>query len=437
MSTLQLPTKPAEEVAIIACCLVGGIETSLTAIETVNPDSFFNRLMREAFALIEEIATAGKEVNSYTLGSRWQEIYGKPLPEDFLGIEDRIPSAANLPYYVEAVTEAWRKRRIVECADTLLTRSQTEVKSDVLVAEAEAFLFGEDIRSISVNDSKQATRILTDDLERRHSLQGKLSGIATGFHKFDNLTDGLQLGEQTIIAARPSMGKTAIGLNILQHACLLRSVPSVFVSLEMSTAALMRRVMSSFCEIPMGDIRRGTYTEGQFKSFTTFTLKSSKFPLWIVDGVRGLDISKLCAVVRRLCRKHSAKLVIIDYLQKIRPSYRHEKRTYEVAEISGQLKALAVSTNTALLTMAQLNRDSDKDKPRMPRLSDLADSAQIERDADTVALIHREKASAFESANLIIAKQRDGELGMVNLNFNGAYCRFQNEEIGNDYDQQS
>jgi replicative DNA helicase len=142
--------------------------------------------------------------------------------------------------------------------------------------------------------------------------------------------------------------------------------------------------------------------------------------MFIVDGIDGMGIRQLCTRVRRHVLKYGIKLVVIDYLQKVRPSERHEKRTYEIGEISSRLKALAVETNVAMLTMAQLNRENTKDKGRPPRLSDLADSGQIERDADLVGLIHR----SGSDAKLLIAKQRDGETGIINLNFEGTYCRF-------------
>ena len=141
-----------------------------------------------------------------------------------------------------------------------------------------------------------------------------------------------------------------------------------------------------------------------------------------------MDCNRIAAIVRRLCRKHGIKLVVLDYLQKIKPASKQEKRTYEVGEVSGILKSLAAETGAAFLTLAQLNRESEKDKEkggRRPRLCDLADSGQIERDADTVALIHREDRSQ-PGTELIIAKQRDGELGMNYLHFNGQFCRFEN-----------
>jgi replicative DNA helicase len=152
-------------------------------------------------------------------------------------------------------------------------------------------------------------------------------------------------------------------------------------------------------------------------------------PLKFMDYVRGIDVKRLCAAIRQHVRQHKTEMVLIDYLQKIRPAARHEKRTYEIAGVSEALAALARSTGVALVTLAQLNREPDKDKARPPRLSDLADSSQIERDADSVILIHRPKTkddTKGEQATLIVAKQRDGETGVAKVRFNGTYCRFEN-----------
>lgn len=157
-----------------------------------------------------------------------------------------------------------------------------------------------------------------------------------------------------------------------------------------------------------------------------------KVPLFYLDAVAGIDVNRLCAAVRRHIRKHGIKLVIIDYLQKIRPSQRQEKKTYEVGDVSGAVRALAVSTGAAFLTLAQLNRESDKDKGRLPRLSDLGDSKQIEQDADGIAMIYRPRSSqdgqqiSGDKAVLLVNKQRDGETGNLELNFDGRYCRFEN-----------
>jgi replicative DNA helicase len=179
----------------------------------------------------------------------------------------------------------------------------------------------------------------------------------------------------------------------------------------------------------MNEIKRGTFTKEDFPRFVAFTSKLAGSPVRFLDFVRGVDAAKLSGAIRQHIRQNKTKLVVIDYLQKVRPVVRHEKRTYEVASVSESLAALSRSTGVALITLAQLNRESEKDSGRAPRLSDLADSSQIERDADTVVLIHRPQTQddpRGEIASLVVAKQRDGEIGVARVHFNGKFCRFEN-----------
>jgi replicative DNA helicase len=271
--------------------------------------------------------------------------------------------------------------------------------------------------------SQACGELLTERIEQRFNLNGRRSGLVTGLDHFDDLTDGLQSGEQTIIAARPSVGKTALACNIVERVCIRDHYATALVTLEMSPDAISNRMLSSWARIPMFTLRTGRLNQEQRLAFGSFQRVLKDAPLYMVNGVGGLDITQVCAAIRRTHRQHPIRLVVIDYLQKIRSATRNEKRTYEVGEVSGLLRSLAVETGCAFVTLAQLNREPDKDKGRMPRLSDLADSGQIERDADCVGLLHRPRSEG--DATLIVAKQRDGETGNVSLTFNGTYCRFE------------
>lgn len=421
------PTSHEDELAIIGCCLYGGLETSIEAIEAVKVDAFSRLDIRDIFSVIEILATEGKEINPYTLLSKCREL-GKEDPDpEVLNSPNFIPSAANLPYHIKTVNDMYRKRHIMHACYAVFQKGKAgKFSCDDMVADLEKAVNGEEITETITLSGKEAGDRMIDDLERRFQLQGALSGVPTGLRWFDQITDGIQYGEQTIVAARPSQGKTALGLGIAVHACFKNKIPTMFVSLEMSIEALMRRLCSCWSEIGMSELKKGSYTQGQFESMAAFRALTAKAHFWITDAVNGMGINQLCAAVRRRARKDGVKLVVIDYLQKIKPDERHEKRTYEVGSVSTSLKALATSTGVALLTLAQINRESEKDKGRAPRLADLADSSQIERDADTVAMIHRKRNDPTNAAQLIIAKQRDGETGLVDLIFNGKFARFEN-----------
>jgi len=349
------------------------------------------------------------------------------VPQEFISqCLDQAVAATMFEHWKEVLLDLKSKRDgIMAATDFALKAATSNGNYPELVSELEAALANveSEIKPIT---SLEATHRMVDDLQRRFDLQGKRSGITTGYHEFDELTDGLQFGEQTVIAARPSAGKTALALNIIRRACLIDQVPTLFVTLEMSIESLCKRLLSMAENIPMHILRNGLFTQEHFAKFTRFNAELKKAPLHWINAIDGKQaIGELCAAIRRMCRKNGVKLVCVDYLQKIKPGQKHEKRTYEVGQVSGTLKATADKTKAAFLTIAQLNRESDKEKGRPPRLADLADSSQIERDADTVALIHRDwKSEHGRECGLIVAKQRDGATGLVPLIFDGQFCKF-------------
>jgi replicative DNA helicase len=334
------------------------------------------------------------------------------------------PSPANLPYYMKGITEAAHRRQLRDAGDRLIRESAVlTLQPDQIVANAEAGLTI-DVSKETLQTSKQVAGSFIDEMQDRFNRKGTLSGIATGFHWFDHKTDGLQLREMALIAARPSIGKTAIAIAIAHKAAIQDKVPTLFVSLEMSRAAIFRRMVSTIGSIPMQNLKSGDLTDGDMRSMTAASAKIAGSPLWFLDGPSSHSISSITAHVRRAVRKHQVRLVIVDYIQKVKAADRSEKRTYEVAEVSGKLKDIAVQTGVAMLALAQLNRESEKEKGRQPKLSDLADSGQLERDSDLVALLNRDRTEASGEASIIIAKQRDGECGTVKLHYEGQYCRF-------------
>lgn len=416
-----------DELGLLGACLLGGIDTAIDVIAGVPVNAIFSDDIRGTFALIERLATDGSACDQAAVAREWRRVHAEtPAPVALWASAMEVcPSPSNAPWFAQSVLDGWRRRRVMESGTMLASRAKDAgVTVDEVIAEAEAVLSGNETAQIETMTGKQAAMQCIGDLQARAERQGRIGGIETGLSGFDAMADGLQPGEQAVFAARPSIGKTAIALAILETACLRNGVPSLFVTLEMSPASLMRRMASSWCHIPMTTLRLGQFSQNDFTRLTAYTAACAKAPLHILDGVSGLTVAAISAAVRRAVRKHGVKLVIVDYLQKVSPTTKHEKRTYEVAEVSSKLKSVAAKTGVAMLTLAQLNRESEKDK-RPPRLSDLADSGQIERDADLVALLHRDRGGEnAHDASLIVAKQRDGETGMLKLHFDGRHCKF-------------
>jgi replicative DNA helicase len=415
-----------DEYGMIGACLNGTIDTSSDAVSEIRSEWIQRDELRLTFDVIRGMVQEGKSPTLADLHKEWKKAYGQlPAPFDAWNQAMEVcPSPANLTYYTKAIVEAAHRRQLRDAGDRLIRESaMLTLQPDQIVSNAEAGL-SIDVSKETLTTSKQVAGSFIDQMQERFNRKGQLSGIPTGFFHLDEKTDGLQPREMAIIAARPSIGKTAIAIAIAEHAAIKSKVPTLFISLEMSKEAIFRRTISTVGSIPMQSLKSGNLNEGEMKSMMLSSGKVANSPLWFIDGSSIHSISNIMANVRRAVRKHGVRLVIVDYLQKIKAADRSEKRTYEVAEVSGKLKDIAVQTGVAMLCLAQLNRESEKEKGRPPRLTDLADSGQIERDADLVMLLNRDRSEASGEAAIIIAKQRDGECGIVNLHYEGQFCRF-------------
>ena len=420
-----------DEFGLIGACLTGSIDTCSDAFADVKSEWIETDSLRDTYETIRSLVAQNRTPTIQELGKEWKKLNGnQPIPfEDWNRAMEVCPSPANLPSYAKGIIEAAHRRQLRAAGDRLIRESAvTTLQPDQIVSNAEAGLSIELSRE-TLSTSKQVGGSFIDQMQERFSRKGALSGVTSGFHWLDKMTDGLQYREMAIIAARPSIGKTAIAIAIAEAAAVRAKVPTLFISLEMSKEAIFRRSVASIGSVSMQNLKSGNLTEGDMRSMSTATGKISAAPLWFLDGSSSQSIASITANVRRAVRKHGVKLVIVDYLQKIKAADKAEKRTYEVAEVSGKLKDIAVQTGVAMLCLAQLNRENEKDKGRQPRLTDLADSGQIERDADLVMLLDRDRREARGEASIVVAKQRDGECGIVKLHYNGEFCRFSDADF--------
>lgn len=417
----------SDELGVLGACLIGSIETSADAVAQMQPGMLSNEMVRESLDLVDQMIREGTKPGLDTLGRAWKRAYSKkPMPiELWTKAMDACPSEHNLSYHVQGVREAFTRRKLREAGQRLVTDSgNSSTPVDAAISQLEAGIAMEHEVMPATAASKTVVSGFIDALQERWRTRGQLSGVTSGIPMLDRMTDGIQFGELFLVAARPSIGKTAMGVSITQAACVEGGVPTLFVTAEMSERALMRRLVSTVGSVPMQTIKTANLDEGGFKKIGLAGTKISKAPLHFLDVSSGGTVSTVTASIRRAVRRHKVKLVIIDYLQKIQASGKHEKRTYEVGEVSTKLKGCAVAANVAMVCLAQINRESEKEKNRAPKLSDLADSGQIERDADTVCLLDRNRGEPRGEAKLIVAKQRDGECGIVKLWYEGQFCRF-------------
>lgn len=423
------PNEPEMERAIIGCILQKPeIADECIARFKSGGEVFFDLKNRDAYLKLLALRQAGKPIDITTALRAVGDL------EFLTTCENAAPSPENFSYYADKISEAFMLRKtMAACSEAAASVYDNAESAETVISSIETKLQSiREIRStdVVVRGGKSAV-LLTNHLEERFNLQGRKSGLVTGLSQFDELTDGLQAGEQTIIGARPSQGKTALATTIIHKVCLLDKNPTLVITLEMSIHALCRRILANHCRFPLGDLRAGRFTDCDMEKFAQFNLLLNTSPIFFMDAISGTDSGRICATIRRMVKSEGIKLVVIDYLQKIQACGKFEKRTYEVAQVSGALMAAAKDSGCSLLTLAQLNRESEKDKtPRLPRISDLADSGQIERDADTIGLLHRNRAeNGGRDALLIVAKQRDGDVGNCEMNFEGQFSVFENRRM--------
>jgi len=294
---------------------------------------------------------------------------------------------------------------------------------------------------------KDLVKKAINTIEDFHQRQGMLTGVGTGFPDLDKMTSGLHGGEMVIIAARPSMGKTSLAMNIAEHAAIEQRLPVGVFSLEMTSESLVLRMLCSRSRVNLRSIREGFLAERDFPKLTGAAGKLANAPLFIDDS-SGLSILQLRAKARRMFQQFGIKLFVIDYLQLLNStSRRAENRQQEIADISSGIKALAKELDVPVIVLSQLNRELERDKNRKPRLSDLRESGSIEQDADLVCLLYKpssgdeeEPAAApagddeAQPVNLLIAKQRNGPTGDVNLTFLKSFTRFESAAKVSDED---
>jgi len=351
---------------------------------------------------------------------------------------DAVPSAANLEYYLEIVREKFILRKMVQtCAGVTARIYDHEGAVDELLDEVERDILqiSESRVDASTVTIKDLVRTAINTIEEYHQRQGLLTGLGTGFPDLDKMTSGLHPGEMVVIAARPSMGKTSLAMNIAEAVALDQRLPVGVFSLEMTAESLVLRLLCSRARVNLRNIRDGFLAERDFPILTQTAGQLAKCPLFIDDSP-GLSILQLRAKGRRMWQQHGIKLFVIDYLQLLHSTARRaENRQQEIADISSGIKALAKELKVPVIVLSQLNREVEKDKSRKPRLSDLRESGSIEQDADLVALLYRPSKGEDEEAstgdqdavatNLLIAKQRNGPTGDVELTFLKQYTRFE------------
>ena len=429
------PHDDAAELAVLGAMFLDREAASL-ALEMLTGEDFYRPDHRQVFEAAEELYHSGVPIDMITVKNKLEEkqvfeqIGGLPF---LANISTSVGSSANMRHYAAIVEEKSVLRRLIRTANNISQMSY-EGKTDVnaIMDTAEKGIF--DIMQNRHSDQFHHIRdIAVDSIEKIEDIyrsKGKLTGVPTGFVDFDQKTAGLQKSDLILLAARPSMGKTAFALNIIQNAAIRSNVPTAVFSLEMGREQLVNRMLCSEAMLDAQRLRTGELTDSDWADLIQAMGPLSQAPIYIDDtpGVTPMEVRSKC---RRLKVEKGLGLIVIDYLQLMSGNSRNDSRQQEISEISRSLKAIAREMEAPVIALSQLSRACEQRADHRPMLSDLRESGAIEQDADVVAFLYRDEyyfpdTEKKNQAELIIAKQRNGPTGTVDLTWMGQYTKFGN-----------
>lgn len=343
-----------------------------------------------------------------------------------------VPTAANIEHYARIVKEKAMLRQLISAATQIVGQcyeSQDEVESLLDRAEQVLFEIAHKSESGQAVLLKEMLSQSIETIERLYQRKELVTGVATGLHDLDVMTAGLQPSDLVILAGRPSMGKSALACCIAEHVGVVERVPVAIFSLEMSKEQLVHRLLCSHARVDAHKARTGFLAQSDWPKLTNSAGKLSEAPI-LIDDTPGISALELRAKARRLRGQYKLGLIVVDYLQMMRGSFRSENRQQEISEISKSLKALAKELHVPVLALSQLSRAPEQREDKRPQLSDLRESGAIEQDADLVMMLFREEIyhpteENRGKAELIVSKQRNGPVGTVPVTFLREYTRFE------------
>ncbi len=341
-----------------------------------------------------------------------------------------VSIASNAGYYAEIVREKAILRRLVEASIKISQLGYTGQGDVAGIVDAAQQAIYEVAEGKAGDDYEPLSALMESTLDEIEALSahGIMAGVPTGFAELDELTNGLHAGQMVIVAARPGVGKSTLGLDLARAASIQHGLCSAFFSLEMTKTEIVMRLISAEAQVPLHDIRKGRMSDENWGRIARKTADVSSAPLFIDDSPN-LTMMEIRAKARRLKQRHDLKLVIVDYMQLMSSGKRVESRQLEVSEFSRQMKLLAKELDVPVVALSQLNRGPEQRTDKKPMLSDLRESGSLEQDADVVVLLHRDDMynNASErsgEADFIVAKHRNGQTKTVTVAFQGHYSRF-------------
>lgn len=430
-----LPHSPEAEQSVIGSMIMSR-DAIVEASEIITGADFYQQQYGMVFEAMIELHDEGKAVDLITLQERLKE---KDLPPEISSMEfvrdllSAVPTSANVKYYAEIVAEKSMLRKLIKTTEEITNACYLgkEKTQDILeITEKKIFDLVQNRGSEEFVPIRQVVLNAIEKIEKASRSQGSVTGIPTGFIDLDYKMSGFQPSDLILVAARPSMGKTAFVLNIAQYMAFHNDVTAAIFSLEMSKEQLVNRLLALESKVDSQNIRTGSLEDEEWAKLIEGANIIGKSNL-IIDDKPGISISELRSKCRKYKMEHNLGVIFIDYLQLMTGSGRSESRQQEISEISRSLKALARELNVPVVALSQLSRAVEQRPDHRPMLSDLRESGAIEQDADVVMFIYRDDYYNKDSENkniaeIIIAKQRNGPIGTVNLVWLPNYTKFVN-----------
>jgi len=423
-------------------CVLGSVLLQQGAlvkiVELVAPSDFYREAHKNIFSAMVALFEKNEPQDIITVSNilkdknKLDEVGG---PAYLANLTDIVPVAANISYYAQIIRSKAILRRLIQTSTEIAARCYEEQDDiDSLVDDAEKTIF--EISRTKSNQGFQAlSKIIPESFKRIERLAEKkelITGVPTGYDDLDRITCGLQSSDIIILAGRPSMGKTALAMNIVQNAAIFHKVPVAVFSLEMSKEQLGMRMLCSVSRVDSQDLRTGHIRDTDWPKLARATGILSDAPIFIDDSP-AISVLEMRAKSRRLKTEHNIGLVVVDYLQLMRGRSNTERREQEISEISRSLKAMAKELDLPVIALSQLNRSLESRPNKRPQLSDLRESGAIEQDADVICFLYRDEIYNKSEDNpkrgiaeLIIGKQRNGPTGIIELTFIDKFTTFEN-----------
>ncbi|MCQ2595232.1 MAG: replicative DNA helicase [Treponemataceae bacterium] len=407
-----------------------------TVLRYLRPENFYSLQNQKIFGAMLRMYNNGQRGDLITITDELRasnELDAAGGPGYIATLTDTVPTSANVEYYAKIVLEQSTRRDLIKISNQIIANSHDEaIESRAVLEEAQKLIFDltDSNHTVSYKEAKDIVFSTIDMIEKLYQNKNGFTGIPSGLHDLDTMTSGFQNSELIIIGARPSMGKTAMALSMLQHICIKQKIPAAFFSLEMADMQIMQRLIAAEGRIPSQKLRTGLLSMQEMQRMADAAGVIYEAPLYIVDAPN-MKLLDLRALARRMKLQCDIKIIFIDYLTLITSENTLLPRHEQIAEISRSLKSLARELNIPVVALSQVKRDAEQ---KEPTLADLRESGSIEQDADVVMFIHRERQKSTGEGEiplgietkLIVAKQRNGPIGDVDIMFLPSYTKFEN-----------